>query len=726
MVKPTHRTRSKEAPIRSPWWSLRLRGRTALLGIAFVALACRLVVLAQLGGHPMLRPEGVLDDAAYVQMAQRVASGDLLLGPDAYALAPLYTYFLGMIFALTGSSIAASRVVQALLGAIAVAFVMQTAAAWFGKRAGMAAGALAALTGVFVFNEMLILQSALDPFLTSLALFGVARAMHRQSTLAFAAAGLSLGALALNRPNAVVCVIAIALIWLLVRRSRAAVGQSAALVLGAALLIAPVAIRNRVVSGEWVLITSHGGLNFYIGNGEGADGTWRQVDGVTPSIEGQTRDVRLVAGKALQHAVSSAEASDYFYALAWKWIDAHPAAWLRLMAWKTALICNGTEVALNYSYAYFSRDESSLLSILIVGPWLIIPLGVFGLVAGAVRQPRDTYITWASFAPIYALSVIAFFVSSRYRLPLLVPLLIGSGAAIDLLFEWTRERAERWRVAAAAGLLALFVFVNWPMPIDDGRLRQSEEVVIRLITDGRFADAEARIAAAESVHPRRDTLLYRVALAFREGNESQRALKYLQRALDATPASEGTQAASIEFDLGETMLQVGQPAEAIRHLEAARRSGVRPTTSAYDLAEAYRLTGQREPARATLAPLLGAADANGEGLMQMAEMALVLEDPPLADAFARRALQQNPAAARAHELLGSALVLQGKLKEGIAELERAVQLDPNSPGAYFHLGLSYAQAQNTAAARVALERALALNPAYEDARILLAQLAERR
>ena len=724
MAKPTHRTRSAGDP-RSRWQRLRPSGRSAAFGIVFVALACRLVVLAQLGGHPMLHPEGVLDDAVYVQLAQQVASGDLLLGPDAYALAPFYAYFLGTVFALTGSSIAAARVVQVLLGAMAVALVMLTASTWFGKRAGVAAGALAALTGVFAFNEILVLQSALDPFLTALALFGAARAVRRPSMLAFAAAGLSLGALALNRPNAVICVMAMAVIWLLVRRSRAAVGQSAALILGAALLIAPVTIRNRVVSGEWILITSHGGLNFYIGNGEGADGTWREVHGISPSIEGQAKDVKLVASKALRRPVSAGEASDYFYSLAWTWIDTHPFVWLRVMALKAALVCNATEVALNYSYAYFSRNESSLLSLLIVGPWLIIPLGVFGLVAGAGR-PRDAYVTWAAFAPIYALSVIAFFVSSRYRLPLLVPMLVGSGAAIDRLLDWARERADRRRFIAAAGLLAVFVFVNWPISIDDGRLRQQEEVIIRLITAGRPAEAEAKIADTESLYPRRDLLLYRVGLSFREGNDWPRALKYLRRALDATPVNEGTQAASIEFDLGEAMLQLGRPEEAIRHLEIALGRGVRPTTSAYQLAEAYRLTGRLELARATLAAVVGAADASGDGMIKLAESALVLEAPQLADAFARRALQQIPASARAHELLGSALFLQEKREEGIAELEEAVRLDPRSPSACFHLGLAYAGAQREAAARAAVERALALDPGYEDARVLLERLKAGR
>ena len=48
-----------------------------------------------------------------------------------------------------------------------------------------------------------------------------------------------------------------------------------ALVLGGALVILPVTLRNRVVAGEWVLVTDSGGLNLYIGNGRGAIGTFR-------------------------------------------------------------------------------------------------------------------------------------------------------------------------------------------------------------------------------------------------------------------------------------------------------------------------------------------------------------------------------------------------------------------------------------------------------------------
>ena len=67
-----------------------------------------------------------------------------------------------------------------------------------------------------------------------------------------------------------------------------------------------------------------------------------------------------------------------------------------------------------------------------IGPWLLIPLGLVGLVFFAPPPPRRRdFLIWAAFVPGYAVGVAAFFVAERYRLPLLVPLCVGAGAAID-------------------------------------------------------------------------------------------------------------------------------------------------------------------------------------------------------------------------------------------------------------------------------------------------------
>src|SRR5262249_10095926 len=94
---------------------------------------------------------------------------------------------------------------------------------------------------------------------------------------------------------------------------------------GVAVAIAPVTLRNLAVSGEPILISSHAGLNFLVGNGPGADGTYPALDGITPSIQGQTVDSRKVAEAALGRKLTTREVSGHFMRLALDWIRAHPA-----------------------------------------------------------------------------------------------------------------------------------------------------------------------------------------------------------------------------------------------------------------------------------------------------------------------------------------------------------------------------------------------------------------
>ena len=177
--------------------------------IVTTAFVVKLVVLMQLWNHPLLQPHGELDTAYYIALGRRIALEGVLAPIGAFFVSPLYVYFLAAVFA-AGGSLLAAQLVQIGLGAAAVGMLFATARHWFGERAALVAAGLAILTGVFTFNEVLILQSALDPFLVSCALYALTRTMAGGGTWAFAAAGASLGLLALNRPNAMVFAVAAA------------------------------------------------------------------------------------------------------------------------------------------------------------------------------------------------------------------------------------------------------------------------------------------------------------------------------------------------------------------------------------------------------------------------------------------------------------------------------------------------------------------------------------
>lgn len=401
---------------------------------AFLAatFAVKLIVLLQLQAQPLLQPDAGLDTTAYVDLARRVIAGDLGLGPGLYFLSPLYIYFLAGALALL-NSMAFVRVVQIALGTAAVGCIFFTARRWFGERAGWIAAVLAALTGVFTFHEIVIMQSALDAFLAAAALMCLTRALAERDQpnrhAASRAAGLSglfFGWQILNRPNIAIAVAGVLGSLAIVRRPRLALMLAAGALLG----VAPVLARNAVVSHQFAPASSQGGLNFYIGNREGATGQYAAVPGVAANIEGQAHDTRKIAEKALGRPLSDGEVSSYFYGQGLAWIGAAPGRAIALFVRKLALVFNARHQWLDLSYPYYALDAGSWLWALFVGPWLLVPLGLAGIFV-APRGDRRAFFAWAAFIPCYAVSVAVFFVAERYRLPIFVPLCVTSAGAID-------------------------------------------------------------------------------------------------------------------------------------------------------------------------------------------------------------------------------------------------------------------------------------------------------
>ena len=68
----------------------------------------------------------------------------------------------------------------------------------------------------------------------------------------------------------------------------------------------------------------------------------------------------------------------------------HPADALDLFARKIRFVFNAGYISLNYSYPFFAYDARTLLALLFVGPWLLLPLGIVGLASGICRWRRGS------------------------------------------------------------------------------------------------------------------------------------------------------------------------------------------------------------------------------------------------------------------------------------------------------------------------------------------------
>jgi tetratricopeptide (TPR) repeat protein len=477
----------------------------------------------------------------------------------------------------------------------------------------------------------------------------------------FTAAGLVFGLAVLNRPNMSFGAAAIVVALLFTRRVRPA----ALLVAGMLAGIAPVAIRNVVVAGQWSAVSSHGGLNFATGNGEGATGFYRPLAGIAPTIGGQEQDARRVAERALGRTLTDSEVSGYFYEVAWNWMRAHPVNAAALFARKLAYTFSATHVALPHSYPFYAVDERTVLRFYAIGPWLLVPLGLCGLVFAAPRESRAQYFVWTAFVPGYAIGVAAFFVAERYRLPLLVPLCVGAGAAIDAVARAVVRRDGRpkglryvsgkpgvvvqpFRAASPIGtFVILAVAVNWPLGLHDGRWEEGLRAAQRLAIVGRYDEAD----------------------------------EYVRRFEPSGPYPGATHAG-----VAGQLLLLDQPRRALAHLEQAH---------------------QKAPARREI------EDTLADVLLSVGRLTSRERAPQDAEPYFRRAAALRPNLAAARVQYGLNLLVLGRIVEARSELAEAVRLDPRDADALAHLAYCELQLGRAADARAHVEAALALDPQHD-------------
>jgi 4-amino-4-deoxy-L-arabinose transferase-like glycosyltransferase len=599
---------------RSSWWPL-----AAFLAAVFVV---KLVVMLQLRDHPLVQPEGGLDSLTYVHLAERVQSGDLALGPGLYFVSPLYIYFLALTLWI-GGSFTFVRIVQISLGTCADWMVFLSARDWFGSRAAWFAAGFAALTGVFTFYEILILQSALDTFLTSAALYALTRAFgptkrpELSRSVSVAVAGVMFGLQILNRPNVGIAVAGAALGLLAIRRWRLALWLTA----GVAIALIPVTVRNAVVTHQFAVVSSQGGLNFYIGNHAAATGQYNAIPGVRANIEGQSADTRRVAEQATGRPLTDIEVSSYFTALALSWIRNQPTAAARLFIRKLALVFNHRHQWLDFSYPYYAHDTGSILGLLFVGPWLLVPLGFAGFACAHRESTRGSFLVWAAFMPLYALSVTLFFVAERYRLPLFVPLCVTSGAAADALvggLGQLRVSGLQLSTFSARPLLAsaaLFIFggivTAWPFHLNDGRYDERLRLAKVLMEERDFGRAAAELEEAHRMDPSNSVA---------------------------------------EFNLGLALMNDGRASDGSEHIRRAVDAGVPVEGARYALAAAL-LEVNRNEAVTLLRTFVPGPKDTAESCYQVALLALDAGVPDVAERYIRRALELHPGWPEAEQLL---------------------------------------------------------------------------
>jgi Tfp pilus assembly protein PilF len=566
-----------------------------MLWILAAAAAIRITFLIQLSGSDLgeILP---LDMRFYHDLGSALASGSGL-PPGGLTFNPLYPCFLVIVFRIFGDGLLAPRIIQALAGIMTIWLIFVSARLLAGRSnedspgdesrnrsrgdiAGIAAAALALLYPQLLLYEGSLLATSLvtlimaASFCTVLKMSSVLRDGEMRicrRTVPLAAAAVFLGILAgagiMGRPNIFLFLAPLLAAWLFVISGRGRKRWKLTLlyIAGLIVILAPASIYNASRAGTLAPVSSHGGINLYVGNMRGARGLYNPPEGMRRDMRGLIEDSRAVAERASGGKLSDAEVSAFWSARTRERIVTDTGGWLILLGRKFLLFWNGGELG-DIVDIELMRQECPVFKVLIVRFALISTLALAGMILvimfSSGRWPFMIFLASSMAA------IVLFYFNTRYRLPSVPVLAVSAGYFIAWTCEKISER--RWQELAVAAVSAMFFFVavSGKEMFEVNRSATYTFLGNHYMSSGEEEKAMVSFSEALRLDPESVENRINFARALSRAGEKDRAREYYELAWEAAPDFP-----RLALEYGYLLDELGMRAEAWKLYNHAWNSG---------------------------------------------------------------------------------------------------------------------------------------------------------
>ncbi len=659
-------------------------GRLALLWVA--AFGLRLLYIVQSRHNPFF-DFPLVDAKTYTETAKLIATTSHWLGgSQPFWQPPLYPYFLGLIYTLFEPDYLLPRLVQAALGATLCLLIYQ-----IGRRVfSPAVGWLAAIASIFysplIFFEAEFLPPILAILINLLGLLSLFWAISGKKYRLFLP-GFLFGLSSLCIGNILLCIPGIVLWLLWLNRNQPKPIRLLHVIpflLGVLLVIAPVTLRNYLIGNDLVLISTNAGLNFYIGNNAQYD--------ATVQIQPGPAWLELVSQPRSKAGITQPSAqSQYFFTQAWHFMRAHPLAYLKLQCYKLYLFWNGNEIGRNQDL-YFARQYSSVLHVLLWKYGIAFPFGLLAPLAllgfglswrhGLLRQPFPLLLS--GFTVIYLVSVVMFFISARYRLPIIPILLLFAAYACQTLYRNWQQRSYKHLFWSAGICSMLLLLCNWGADSDTSSHAQTYHRLGYVYEKkGLLVNAMGAYKKALELNPKIRTARYNLASIQARRGEYERAISGYRTFIQHFPEIN-----SAHLALGDAYLHSRRYADAVSTYQKLHNKTLVDTIIIQGrLAYAYVQLGNLDKAATAFQELITAKPDSLQARYQLGQLYENIQRP----------------------------------NDARAQYEAILALDSTYIDARYHLANFLFAEENPTAAKAHLKYIIAQNPRAVDARYLLSK-----
>jgi tetratricopeptide (TPR) repeat protein len=426
--------------------------------IFLVAFGVRIIHLETIKDNPFFN-QPIMDEKYHDEWAQEIAEGHLFERIPFYR-APAYPYFLGLIYYIFGHGYYFPRLIGIIIGSLSCILIYLIGKEMFSHKIGVLSALLACFYGMLLYFDSMLLTTYLEVFFCLLAMFILLKWLKNRATSKIILSGVFWGLASITRPNFLIFIPIFAIyVFIIFKREsvKKRLNYVVFLIIGMIPTILTVMLINILVGRDSVLLAWNGGVNFYFGNNQFADGWTATSPEIDATWWGGYKDAIIIAEREVGRKLLPSQVSNYWFNRGFNYIFSKPFDWAALMIKKIYLLFNVFEISNNQSILAF-RKFSPLLRIPLLNFGMIIALSIWGFITSP-RGKNKTLIFL--FLLAYAFSIVIFFVPGRYRMPLVPFLLIFASYTVFWIIQRFKQRKkQRQIVLSIIAITAMIIFVN--------------------------------------------------------------------------------------------------------------------------------------------------------------------------------------------------------------------------------------------------------------------------
>jgi 4-amino-4-deoxy-L-arabinose transferase-like glycosyltransferase len=435
-----------------------------LMFITLLGFLLRLVFILETNSSPFVQ-HLFSDSKIYNDWAINIYKHGNWFGKEVFFMSPAYPFLLAFIYKIFGESALIVRFLQAVLSSVTIVFIYLSGRELYNKQVGYISSIIAAVYSLFIFYSGLILSETIQTFLISVLIFLLARISAGNNKKDWLYIGITIGLAAVIRAN-VLLFLFVLVCWFIFKlfneKNKDHIKKSLLyLVIGAIIPILPVTINNYIAKKDFVLLTSNGGINFYLGSNPNSQGVF-----VAPTDFDFNTDMsgQNYAEKILNRKLLPSEASSYWYKRGLDNIVNDPVKSVGLFINKIFLFFGANENPQStvFDDKFYEDNYSKLLQLPLVKFSFISYLALLGLILSLREKEKKNLVYF--FLLSYTLASIIFFVNGRYRLALTPLLIVIAASAIFKIYNYIKENSIKRLFIPAASVAGFILIYNFLIP----------------------------------------------------------------------------------------------------------------------------------------------------------------------------------------------------------------------------------------------------------------------